>query len=91
MDNMTPAEVEQYYKDLDNAEPGQLTPAEAEGLAKAEALAAGGEGAKLPKMVDGYSGRLVIRIPKSLHRKLKDEAEAEGVSLNQLALYKLSR
>lgn len=38
-----------------------------------------------------YSGKFVIRIPKSLHRKLVIEAEQEGISLNQYAMYKLSR
>lgn len=38
-----------------------------------------------------YSGRLVLRIPKSLHRELKDAAAREGVSLNQYMLYKLAR
>jgi predicted HicB family RNase H-like nuclease len=29
-----------------------------------------------------YSGRLVLRLPPSLHRRLAQEAEDEGVSLN---------
>lgn len=37
-----------------------------------------------------YSGRFVLRIPKSLHKHLSIEAEKEGVSLNQYALYKLA-
>jgi predicted RNase H-like HicB family nuclease len=37
-----------------------------------------------------YSGRFVVRIPKTLHARLAREAENEGVSLNQYALYKLS-
>lgn len=41
--------------------------------------------------LEGYSGRLVLRIPRSLHRTLKLEADAEGVSLNQYMLYKLAR
>lgn len=44
----------------------------------------------LPKSDDEYSGKFVIRMPKSLHKKLTIEAEKEGVSLNQLALYKLA-
>ena len=32
-----------------------------------------------------YSGQFVLRIPKSLHRRLATRAAAEGVSLNQLA------
>ena len=38
-----------------------------------------------------YSGRFVVRIPKSLHARLALEAEHEGVSLNQYALYRLSK
>ena len=41
--------------------------------------------------LEDYSGRLVIRIPRSLHRSLKQRAELEGVSLNQYMLYKLSQ
>ncbi len=41
--------------------------------------------------LEEYSGRLVLRIPRSLHRSLKEQAELEGVSLNQYMLYKLSR
>lgn len=37
-----------------------------------------------------YSGRFVVRVPKSLHAALAAEAEAEGVSLNQLVVAKLS-
>lgn len=44
-----------------------------------------------PINVDDYSGKFNIRIPKSLHFRLVMEAEKEGVSLNQYALYKLSK
>jgi predicted RNase H-like HicB family nuclease len=37
-----------------------------------------------------YSGKFVVRLPKTLHARLALEAEKEGVSLNQYALYKLS-
>jgi antitoxin HicB len=40
----------------------------------------------LPDPPRDYSGRFVLRLPKSLHRLLAERAEAEGVSLNQLAL-----
>ena len=36
---------------------------------------------------DRYNGRLNLRIPKSLHRKLAEGAKHEGVNLNQLAIY----
>ena len=43
-----------------------------------------------PKMAGKYSGKFIVRLPKSLHQRLAIEAEKEGVSLNQLALYKLA-
>lgn len=45
----------------------------------------------LPVGYDDFSGKFIVRIPKSLHYRLSVEAEQEGVSLNQYALYKLSR
>lgn len=44
----------------------------------------------MPVNVDKYSGKFVIRLPKSLHARLAVEAEREGVSLNQYTLYKLA-
>ncbi len=38
-----------------------------------------------------YSGKLLLRIPRELHRQLAEEARQNGVSLNQYALYKLSK
>jgi hypothetical protein len=37
-----------------------------------------------------YSGKFNVRIPKSLHAALANEADAEGVSLNQLVVAKLA-
>lgn len=34
----------------------------------------------------GYSGRVTLRLPKSLHRALAVKADDEGISLNQLML-----
>lgn len=44
----------------------------------------------IPETAEKYSGRFVVRIPKTLHQRLVIEADREGVSLNQLALYKLA-
>ncbi len=44
----------------------------------------------MPIDTDKYSGKFVVRLPKSLHCRLAMEAEREGVSLNQFALYKLT-
>jgi predicted HicB family RNase H-like nuclease len=40
---------------------------------------------------DDFSGKFTLRLPKSLHKLLSIQAEKEGISLNQYALYKLSR
>lgn len=37
-----------------------------------------------------YSGKFVLRLPKSLHRDLAKKAKEENVSLNHLATYILS-
>ena len=49
-------------------------------------------GFPVPEPIDEsqYSGKFVLRLPKSLHARLAAEAEKEGVSLNQYALYRLS-
>ncbi|MGE7115110.1 type II toxin-antitoxin system HicB family antitoxin [Lysinibacillus sp. NPDC047702] len=38
-----------------------------------------------------YSGKFNVRVPKTLHKQLAQEAEEEGVSLNQYVVYKLSK
>lgn len=44
-----------------------------------------------PASQGDYSGKFIVRLPKSLHMRLAIEAEREGVSLNQYTLYKLAR
>ena len=44
----------------------------------------------IPTNVEKYSGKFVVRLPKTLHQRLAIEANKEGVSLNQLVLYKLA-
>ena len=44
----------------------------------------------IPTNVEKYSGKFVVRLPKTLHQRLAVEANKEGVSLNQLVLYKLA-
>jgi antitoxin HicB len=50
-----------------------------------------GETIPMPRSVEDYSGRFVIRIPKSLHRELVEMAEREGVSLNTYVNVALSK
>jgi len=43
-----------------------------------------------PKRVHEHSGQLRVRLPKSLHGRLADEAERDAVSLNTLIVNYLS-
>ena len=45
----------------------------------------------IPLNEDKFSGRFVVRLPKTLHARLAIGAEKEGASLNQYTLYKLSK
>ena len=36
-----------------------------------------------PQATEAYSGRFVVRVPRTLHQQLVEAAEQEGVSLNQ--------
>ena len=44
----------------------------------------------LPMDTTDYSGKFIVRLPKTLHKLLSKRAKEEGVSLNQYALYKLA-
>jgi predicted RNase H-like HicB family nuclease len=50
----------------------------------AKLLVEKGRGMPLPQSpADDFSGRVTLRLPKSLHRSLAESAESERVSLNQ--------
>lgn len=40
---------------------------------------------------DDYSGKFVLRVPKTLHRSLVEHSSEEGISLNQYCVYLLSK
>ena len=90
---LTPEDVQRRFDEINARPPVELTPEEAASLAEAEAINDGTlvDLEDFKRSLEGYSGRLVLRIPRSLHRALKAQAAAEGVSLNQYMLYKLSR
>jgi antitoxin HicB len=44
----------------------------------------------MPTYPEDYSGKFNVRLPKSLHRRLSERAEEDGVSLNQLVISLLS-
>ena len=57
----------------------------------AEALAEQGRSMPAPEQESNdYSGRITLRLPRSLHRELAWSAKQEGVSLNQLLASVLS-
>jgi antitoxin HicB len=43
-----------------------------------------GDEIPLPSTDQRFAGRVLVRMPRSLHRRLFERAETEGVSLNQL-------
>ncbi len=45
----------------------------------------------LPSYPEEYSGKFVVRIPRSLHRTLAENAKKESVSLNQYVTMRLAR
>lgn len=71
--------LEELYENLNEAMEGYL-----------EVRLENNSAIPVPESADNYSGKFVVRLPKSLHRRLAIEADKEGVSLNQLALYKLA-
>ena len=90
---LTQEEIQRRFSQINAMPPEKLTPQEEAALADAEAM---DDGTAVPleaykKQLEEYSGKLVVRIPRSLHKALKEEAAVEGVSLNQYILYKLSR
>jgi len=50
-----------------------------------------GEDIPLPSYPEQYSGKFHLRLPRSLHRRLAELAEREGVSLNQCVVTLLAR
>lgn len=42
-----------------------------------------GEEIPLPRTKNPYSGKFIVRLPKRLHQRLAEQANKEGVSLNQ--------
>lgn len=55
-----------------------------------EALKASGKSLPLPETVTPYSGQLRVRMPKSLHAALSQEADDENISLNTYIVTLLS-
>ena len=87
---MNPAEFEKKLNLLPEEQPDAIDLdmlAEAAKINDGSAVSLG----QFQRSVEDYSGKLNIRIPRSLHRDLAQQAKADGVSLNQYILYKLAR
>ena len=44
-----------------------------------------------PEILEEYSGKFKIRMPKDLHKHLANKAKSEGVSMNQYCVHLLSK
>ena len=90
--NLTTSEIEARFAEINALEPETPTQDDLDAIARANA--------ENPedtvtleeyKAQREYSGRLLLRIPKELHKQLVEAAKENGVSLNQYALYKLAK
>ena len=41
--------------------------------------------------IDNFKGRITVRVPKTMHKELIEEADEEGISLNQYLIYIISK
>lgn len=89
---LTQEEIIKRFEEIDNREPEEPTKEDIAAIKAAEAEDPA-EAITLEdyKMQKEYSGKLLIRIPKDLHRELAEAAFRNGVSLNQYAAYKLAK
>ena len=67
---MTKEQIERRFAAIDALPPEELTPEEQQNLAKAQAMDDGSAVSleQFQRSVEDYSGKLNIRIPRSLHR-----------------------
>lgn len=71
---------EEALKNLDDAMKGWISVAVEDGESIPEPLES-----------HSFSGKFVVRVPRSIHRNLARRAEAEGVSLNQIVVTALAK
>ncbi len=89
---LTPEEIARRFAEIDARPAEEPTGEDLVAFAEAEAEDPS-EAVTLAeyKALRSYSGKLMLRIPKDLHRELAQAAKENGVSLNQYALYKLAK
>lgn len=91
--SLTPEEIEKRFQQVFARDPEEITPEDTDSLKTAEGMddsfAASLD--ELKRSLEGYSGEILLQIPRSLHKTLKQEADIEGVSLDQYMLFKLAK
>ena len=90
--DLSSAEIEARFAQINALEPEEPTEADLEAIQRAKEEDPE-ETISLEeyKAQREYSGKLMLRIPKELHKALVEAAKENGVSLNQYALYKLAK
>ena len=86
-------ELEKRFKNIQEAKPSAE---DLEAICRIDSAADSDEGITLEQMdslrrEQAYSGKISLRVPKTLHMELAQGANSEGVSLNQYILYKLAK
>lgn len=90
---MTRQEIEKRFAEIDALPAEEPDEIDLAMMAEAEAMDDGTTVTleEFKQSVQECSGKLNIRIPRSLHLRLREEAKEDGVSLNQYILYKLAQ
>ena len=90
--NLTASEIEARFAEINALEPETPTQDDLDAIARANAESPEDTvSLEEYKAQREYSGRILLRIPKELHKQLVEAAKENGVSLNQYALYKLAK
>ena len=90
--NLTTSEIEARFAEINALEPETPSQDDLDAIARANAEAPEDTiTLEEYKVQREYSGKLMLRIPKELHKQLAEAAKENGVSLNQYALYKLAK
>ena len=84
--------VAEFRSLVAHGDTAELALAEIQGVVEEvlEELAESGEPVPAPRGLRTFSGRFNVRMPSELHKRLVEDAEEEGVSLNQLVVTRLA-
>ncbi len=89
---LTQAEIEKRFAEINAMEPEEPTAADLAAFvaAKKEDPADAMALEEFKKSLEEFSGKFVLRMPRSMHKELAEAAKIEGVSLNQYILYRIN-